>query len=201
MNLFYLDEDHDKNAQFHIDKHVSKMVLETAEMLSMCHLVLNSIGYAPRFLEKPDYQKVMEYRSSIADLTPEERVEDVGFPYIGRPAHINHPSTIWVRSSLENYNWAFCYMHALEIERRIRNPKGVPEHKSFKLSLSLPEPEMPDVGFTPFSLAMKDFLALNPEYKDKSPIEAYRAFYIHDKHSFASWKVREPPSWWPKNGA
>ena len=30
MNLFYLDEDLDKCAEYHVDKHVNKMILEAA---------------------------------------------------------------------------------------------------------------------------------------------------------------------------
>lgn len=56
MNLFYLDKDHELNAQYHIDKHVSKMVLETAEMLSMAHWVDEVLGFVPRKLEVEEYQ-------------------------------------------------------------------------------------------------------------------------------------------------
>ncbi len=33
MNLFYLDKDHATNAQYHVDKHVVKMILEAAQLL------------------------------------------------------------------------------------------------------------------------------------------------------------------------
>jgi len=34
MNIFYLDVSHEKNAQYHLDKHVVKMVTEYAQLLS-----------------------------------------------------------------------------------------------------------------------------------------------------------------------
>lgn len=34
MNIFVLDLDHEKNAQYHVDKHCSKMIVEYAQMLS-----------------------------------------------------------------------------------------------------------------------------------------------------------------------
>jgi hypothetical protein len=37
MNIFYLDHDPDTCAQYHVDKHVIKMVLEYAQILSTCH--------------------------------------------------------------------------------------------------------------------------------------------------------------------
>jgi len=34
MNIFILDNDHQKNAEYHIDKHVSKMITEHAQIMS-----------------------------------------------------------------------------------------------------------------------------------------------------------------------
>ena len=42
MNIFILDEDPSVAAQYHCDKHVVKMVLETAQMLSAA-LINNGI--------------------------------------------------------------------------------------------------------------------------------------------------------------
>ena len=46
MNIFYLDKDPEIAAQMHCDKHVVKMILESAQMLSTAHRVLdgNEIG-------------------------------------------------------------------------------------------------------------------------------------------------------------
>lgn len=193
MNLFYLDKDHDKNAAYHIDKHVARMVLEAAEMLCMAHWTSELVGHVPRQLNKEEYQYVKEACQSVKNLPPEGRK----IPYIGRAPHLNHPSTIWVRSSLENYAWTYCYMDSLEAERRHRFKGGVPIHKAYRLCQEkLGIPNIPDEGFTPFAKAMKDFLKIRPDLANADPIEAYRAFYIYDKHTFASWTNREPPSWW-----
>lgn len=42
MNIFYLDRDPVKCASYHCDKHVVKMVLETAQLLSTAHRELGS---------------------------------------------------------------------------------------------------------------------------------------------------------------
>ncbi len=42
MNIFVLDQCPIKSARMHCDKHVIKMILETAQMLSTAHHVLNS---------------------------------------------------------------------------------------------------------------------------------------------------------------
>lgn len=42
MNIFFLDKDIRKCAQYHCDKHVVKMILETAQLLCSAHWVVDS---------------------------------------------------------------------------------------------------------------------------------------------------------------
>jgi hypothetical protein len=44
MNIFYLHTDPRKAAQYHCDKHVVKMIIESAQMLYCAHWVLNPEG-------------------------------------------------------------------------------------------------------------------------------------------------------------
>ena len=44
MNIFYLDNDPKVCAQYHVDKHVVKMILETAQLLSTTHWMSGSEG-------------------------------------------------------------------------------------------------------------------------------------------------------------
>jgi len=46
MNIFYLDNDTTLCAQYHNDKHVVKMILETAQLLSTAHRVLDGNEFA-----------------------------------------------------------------------------------------------------------------------------------------------------------
>ena len=46
MNIFYLDNDTEICAKYHCDKHVVKMILETAQMLSTAHRVIDGDMYA-----------------------------------------------------------------------------------------------------------------------------------------------------------
>jgi hypothetical protein len=58
MNIFYLDRDPIAAAQQHCDKHVVKMVLETAQLLSTAHWLQGEAGYAERHgLYKPTHAK------------------------------------------------------------------------------------------------------------------------------------------------
>ena len=193
MNLFYLDDDFEKNAEYHIDKHVAKMVLETMEMICMAHYVNKVVGHVPRKLEKDEYVEVCQYKNQFRSTPPENRE----IPYIGRDAHLNHPSTVWVRSSFGNYEWAWCYAYALEHERRFRNPNGVSCHKAIRLGETLPDLKIPSTGLTPFALAMGALRDKYPWLVDGNDVVgSYRRFYMLDKASFASWKHRSPPPWW-----
>ena len=56
MNLFYLHNDPVKSAEMHCDKHVVKMIIEYAQMLSTAHRMLDGKQYTD------DTQVVVEYR-------------------------------------------------------------------------------------------------------------------------------------------
>ena len=73
MNIFFLDYDVKKCAQYHVDKHVVKMILETAQLLCGVH-------HVPAHDTAHDTAQV---------------------PY--KLSHKNHPCSIWTRKSLSNY--------------------------------------------------------------------------------------------------
>ena len=43
MNIFYLDENPKKCAKYHCDKHVVKMIIEYAQLLSTAHRLCDGI--------------------------------------------------------------------------------------------------------------------------------------------------------------
>lgn len=56
MNLFYLDKNPKKCAEYHCDKHVCKMIVETAQMLSTAHHTNKNVSFALiNNLYKPSY--------------------------------------------------------------------------------------------------------------------------------------------------
>ena len=83
MNIFYLDKDPVKAAQYQYNKHVVKMILESAQMLCTAH---------------HHYAEELGYDNSY-------------IPY--KKAHYNHPSTIWTRQNSRNYYWLYHHMLAL----------------------------------------------------------------------------------------
>lgn len=185
MNLFLLDEDLDKCAQAHIDKHVSKMQLQAAQMLTTAIWVDKFLGFIPRNLTKQQLiiiNKQKKQQPSIQERTFTRYL----------PTHINHPSTVWVRSSLQNYKWTFNYIAALNDQCAYRGYKS--PSVSFLEVCRLPQPEhMQDLGLTQFALAMKAY----PQcVVQGNPIQSYRNFYRADKKQFATWKNRQKPNWW-----
>lgn len=181
MNLFYLDEDLDKCAEYHIDKHVGKMQLEAAQLLTTTLWVDKYLGYIPRKLNSEELQVIKSHKKL------EPSIEERTFTrYL--PTHENHPSAIWVRSSLEHFYWTVCYVNALNSETQWRGNKS---HASCAEVNKMPEPiNLPDIGWTAPTLAMPD------KYKSEDAVESYRNYYIHDKAEIASWKKRNKPYWW-----
>jgi len=151
MNIFILDENPDTAARQHCDKHVVKMILETAQMLCTAHW--ESGGVAP-------------YKST----------------------HKNHPCTIWARESVDNYKWLCDLGVSLCDEYTLRYGRV---HKTQAIIEWLVDnvPNIPDVPMTPFAQAMPD------EYKSKDAVQAYRSYYLGEKHNIAVWKNTQPPRW------
>ncbi len=184
MNLFYLDDNLDKCAEYHIDKHVLKMQLEAAQLLTTALWVDKLIGYVPRALTPDELAMVKE--ASKAEPAIDERKFT---RYL--PTHHNHPSNIWVRSSLEHFYWTINYVNALNEEAQYR---GYKPHASCREANRLPEPKaLVDTGFRPPTQAMSD------NYKQSDTVQAYRSYYLGEKASIASWKVRGEPYWWKEN--
>ena len=181
MNIFILDEDLDKCAEYHVDKHIVKMPLEAGQMLCTVHWTQKYAGYVPhRKLTSEEW----------ASVSIQKKNDPRDFPYL--PTMYNHPCTIWARSSKSNYDWLYCYALALGEEYTYRYGKV---HKSVEMVLGLPPIDLPDIGLTPFAQAMPD------DCKRECAVEAYREFYHKDKAVFADWKFRDKPEWWDEQSA
>jgi len=119
-----------------------------------------------------------------------------------KQAHLNHPVSIWVRESRENFIWTLDLVEALHEEWLFRyDHPDVKQHRSYAMAQLLrrnvPRDECfpcPRAGLTPFALAMPD------EYKAPSgnAVESYRAYYMSpEKRRIAAWNKRRPaPEWY-----
>ena len=177
MNIFVLHQSPKVAAKMHCDKHIPKMIVESAQMLSTAHRILDGEEYlAP---SKSGKRMVKHYQlSSYDDL-------------IYKAVHAGHPCTIWTMKSYANYVWHWDLWRHLSDEFEYRFKKV---HASWdKLAdvlYNLPK-NIPNGGMTPWALAMPD------QYKTDDPVSSYRNYYLGDKARFAKWeKGRAVPSWW-----
>lgn len=182
MNIFYVDTDPVVAAQSLVDKHVVKMILETAQLLSTAHRVLdgNEIiveGWVDEFgikHRKKKLWKLDDDRDSILYLA----------------THINHPSAVWCRQSISNYAWLVDHMFALGAEYTHRYNK---RHATIeKLGYALQSP--------PFNLCEYELTkmpsAMDTQYiiSDDSIVN-YRNYYRLGKSRMHKWTKREVPEW------
>lgn len=175
MNIFYIDTDPKQAAEWMVDRHVVKMILESAQLLSTAHRVLDGKFYADT---SKSGRKVMRYF-----------LEDGRDDVIYQATHVNHPSAIWVRQSVENYLWLVEHMYALLDEYSYRYGK---KHKCYEIAIHLQSPpfNLKEYDMTPMPCAMDD------EYKiSTDPVENYRNYYIKGKASLHKWTKREAPEW------
>ena len=158
MNIFYLDRDPVIAAQMMCDKHVVKMILESAQMLSTAHRVLDGDDYA----------------------------NETG---MYKMAHKNHPSTIWVRSSFDNYVWLWDHMTALMREYTHRYGKHHATERLKECLAQVPTNISFGVKFTDPPQCMPELC------KGENTVLAYQNYYIIEKSGFARWTKREIPAW------
>lgn len=182
MNIFYLNNDVRQCAQMHVDKHCIKMILESAQLLSTAHRVLDG----RMFIGITDSgRKVKRW-----DL-PDERDK-----ILYSATHINHPSAIWCRQTNSNYKWLHNLLVELCKEYTYRYGK-IHKCESIGLVTVLKKPpvSIPKGSFTEPTPAMPD------EYKvPGNSIQSYRNYYIGSKSHMFSWKNRQQPEWIKTHG-
>ena len=113
MNIFILDRNPKIAASYHCDKHVVKMILESAQMLSTAHWIklLESKQKSAADFKRVKDMKEYLYSETNKKLHP---------PY--KLTHHRHPCTIWTHQTKENYMWHVCLFKELctEYTRRYK---------------------------------------------------------------------------------
>jgi Pyrimidine dimer DNA glycosylase len=181
MNIFYVDEDPVKAAECLVDKHVVKMILESAQLLSTAHRVLDGeMTQGIRInLETGKSRKVKAW------VLPDAR-EHV----IYAATHMNHPSAIWCRQSVENYLWLVEHFFALMNEYIHRYKKIHACNGELSYMLQSPPFNLKEYDMTPMPSAMDDQYIVS-----KDSLTNYRNYYKLGKVKFHQWTNRQPPEW------
>ena len=178
MNIFYLHNDPKTCAQQHVDKHVVKMILEYAQLLSTAHrildgnesTVLSQTGRRKKVWQLPDGRDSLLYSAT----------------------HANHPSAIWARSGAKQYQW----LHSLLVElckeythRYGKHHKVERDGLLWELAKT-PNKIYHDVFWSEPTPAMPDQYRVSGD-----SIQSYKNYYLGDKQRMFSWKKRDVPSW------
>jgi len=176
MNIFAIDKDPVIAAQQQCDKHVVKMILESAQLLSTAHRVIDGkevVGKSPSGRKQKQYL-IGDDRDNV----------------LYKATHVNHPSAIWCRQTKGNYTWLYVHFKALCKEYTSRYGKvHLCEEKLLK-QLVRPPVNIKQEGCTPVTLAMPD------EYKTSDYVESYRKYYKSKAATIdMRWTKRNKPEW------
>ena len=164
MNIFYLDKNPKIAAQMQCDKHVVKMILESAQMLCTAHRVLDGDDYANKMglykLAHKNHPSTIWVRSSF-------------YNYRWLFKHYD--------ALMEEYTYRYGKIHATSRLRDalLRPPRNI--SLSAKGGFSL----LDKSGDPPQCM---------PAYcKGDDTVKAYQTYYILEKSGFAKWTNRVPP--------
>jgi hypothetical protein len=183
MNIFHLDTDPQVCAKAHCDKHVVKMILEYAQLLSTAH----------RMLDGKETVRISANGRKMRHWQHPDAMHDRD---LFMATHINHPCAVWARERVGNYLWLADLLTQLCREYTHRYGK---RHSVESRCLAL-------LQNPPMNINMdgKDWLEPHPfpqampeEYKVAGDsVLAYRQYYNGAKSRFAKWKNRETPLWY-----
>lgn len=189
MNIFYLDHDVVKCAEMHNDKHVVKMILEYAQLLSTAHRIIDGTlsvqisktGRKQNWYSLPDNREHLLYSAT----------------------HVNHPSAKWCRDSSSNYKWLYELFCALCDEYTFRYGKVHLTDQKMRHVLSQIPRNIRQSEFTEPTPAMPEDVKIpcaGPRGRlHYDSLASYRNYYIKNKTHLASWKKRNVPEWYNAN--
>lgn len=172
-------------AQSQCDKHVVKMVVESAQMLSTAHRLLDG---KMRVVTRKNIDTGKIRKAKIWQM------DDAGLDSdLYGAVHTGHPCTIWTMESFDNYIWHYRHFVALCDEYTHRYGKKHATDSKLRNVLKWAPLNIPDVGPTQFKLAMQS----NPECMNPAdPVASYRAFYQTKQGRFKmTWTKRVRPDW------
>lgn len=116
----------------------------------------------------------------------DEDVSDVFY----KKTHVNHPSSVWARSSTENYDWLVEHLHGLGREYTHRYGKTHATITRLGEEIRTRPRGLTKTEWSDPPCAMADEFIVSDD-----PVENYRNYYVNGKAHLHRWKDREPPEW------
>lgn len=183
MNIFILDSEPKLAAEYHCNKHVVKMILESAQMLCAAHWysLLNENGKT-----LSDFKGPKGAKEWILQKSDQKKIPPYSF------THVRHPCTVWSAETLGNYSWHLAMMRSLLDEYTVRyNKKHKCEDVWSWLNENMPAHIDRSQQITEHPQAMPDECKVPGD-----PVQAYRNYYRNYKRRFAKWEpLAKTPSW------
>ena len=178
MNIFILSEDPVEAAQLQCDKHVVKMIVESAQMLSTAHRMLD--GYVEKRPSKSGKRMVNYW------VHPNPHLENTLY----KAVHHGHPCTVWTMQSSANFMWHVVHFQALLQEYTYRYGKTHSTDKIVSEVCRLPK-NIKMCAQTPFPLAMQH----EPQCMHEcEPVRSYQEYYQTKQDRFKmAWTKRSIP--------
>lgn len=182
MNIFYIDSNPKLCAEWAVDSHCVKMILEAAQLLSTAHRILDGTEYTDK--------------SKTGRNVKRWRLPDHRDTELYSATHVNHPCAVWARESNNNYNWLWCYLweHCKEYTRRYGKTHKI-ETTGLLNQLSQPPLNIPVAPKTQPPSAMDAKYIISEDARIN-----YRNYYKIGKAHLHKWKAPAlPPSWIMEN--
>ena len=165
MNIFVLDNDPVKAAQYMDDQRVNKMIIESGQMMRA------ALG---------------RHGMTEGDCRQFGILTKSGTPW--RITHKNHPCTLWAGETRMNFMWLATHALALCREFEQRYLKEHACRQPIMHMIEYMEQYIPEGDYTPFAQAMP------VEYKHDNAVTAYRRYY-QSKDNIRYRKTDVPTWW------
>jgi hypothetical protein len=177
MNIFALDNEPHIAAHYHCDSHVVKMIVETAQMLSTAHRILDG---------------TLTTRKSVSGRNLKHWIHASREDTLYKPTHVNHPCNVWIRETSGNYLWAYSLFYFLSLEYTRRYNKVHASFEKLKVPLLYLPANIPYGDKTKFALAVdKDLIDPTTD-----AISTYRNYYKRKQQKIKmTWTNRDTPGW------
>lgn len=210
VNVFMLDHDPAAAARAHCDRHVVKMIVETAQLLSTAWHRLHNADCFPVDAEVP-YSGMLEWVVPPALFRTPQLIatRKDGPVYSGdkpfwllagqrvyNPTHAHHPCAVWARSLGGNYLWLWRLGMALLDEYTARYGRV---HKTAPVLWTL-EAVPPALWgsldtWSEVPPAMPEDSRVLTEDGFYDSVQSYRTYYVKHKQALLTWKGSAPPAW------
>jgi hypothetical protein len=181
MNIFYIHTDPRMCAEWAVDSHCVKMILESAQLLSTAHRVLDGVQYT---------DKTKTGRNVKRWRLPDDRDTQMY-----SATHVNHPSAVWCRETDGNYDFLWCYLYEHCKEYTYRYGKVHKVESSGLLDVLSTQPH--NIALKPLTQPPS---AMDTKYIiSDDAVTNYRNYYKYGKAHLHKWKNREAPKWIKEN--